>query len=58
MTGIVEHSHVAADDKYTVSGEPDAQLDDGRRFFRGCLIAAAPSALLWWGIIKIIGFFW
>ena len=27
--------------------------DDGLRFFKGCLYAVIPSALLWWGIFEL-----
>lgn len=47
--------HIFAADRQSSDGKPDAWPDDeGRNFFRGCLIAALPSALLWWGMISLV----
>ena len=47
--------HIFAADQPPRDDESNAWPDDeGRKFFRGCLIAALPSALLWWGMISLV----
>lgn len=39
-----------------VDAEPAGQLEaapDGRRLFRGLLVAAPLGALLWWGLVAL-----